>query len=140
MTSYGQFRHASNKDRLQRSANPTFDDLLMRECACLSREQQLPPDRRRTSDYRVVGRAATDHSSCAHDDELGLAIRWLKSAFANHSIYVRLVNNSRRTFERTCGHRPESKPADMRQISHTAGLYLRDSTRMHELGQEPKPN
>jgi hypothetical protein len=60
--------------------------------------------------------------------------------FASKSIYARLVNNSRRTFEQTCGQGPENKPADMRQIGHTARLYLRDSTRMHELGQEPKPN
>src|ERR1700730_8488793 len=64
----------------------------------------------------------------------------VKSAVARKSIYARLVNNSRRTFEQTCGHRPENKPTEMRQISHTARLYLRDSTCMRELGQEPNPN
>src|SRR5579864_3178332 len=64
----------------------------------------------------------------------------VKSAVASRSIHSRLVNNSRRTFEQTCGHRPENKPADMRQISHTARLYLRNSACMHELGQEPKSN
>src|SRR5580704_13813975 len=64
----------------------------------------------------------------------------VKNAVASRSVYARLVNNSRRAFEQTCGHRSESKSGDMRQISHTARLYLRDSTRMHELGQEPKPN
>src|SRR5579862_6534898 len=64
----------------------------------------------------------------------------VKSAVASRSIHSRLVNNSRRTFEQTCGHRPENKSADMRQISHTARLYLRNSTCMHELGKEPKPN
>ena len=94
-------------------------------------------------------RIATDHSSCAHDDKLRLAqgrvhgspIPSLRvQSRASKSIYAWLVNNSRRTFEQTCGHRPENKPADMRQISHTARLYLRDSTCMHELGQKPKPN
>src|SRR5215831_6348720 len=59
---------------------------------------------------------------------------------ARTSIYARFLKDSRRTFEPTSGHRSEHKPADVRQISHTARLHLRDSSRMQQLGEEPKTN
>jgi hypothetical protein len=34
-------------------------------------------------------------------------------------------------------HSSEDKPADMCQVSHTAGLYLRDGTGVHKLREEP---
>ena len=107
----------------------------------------LAPDRWRTSDCRILERIATDHANCAHDVELGLAqgpVRYSpidsEECSREQVNLCSAVNNSRRTFEQTCGHCPENKPADMRQISYTACLYLGDSTCMHELGQKPKAN
>lgn len=51
-------------------------------------------------------------------------LRWLESC-------------ATRVFEKTGGHRSEDEPADVRQISYTAGLYLGHSAGVYQLNEEP---
>ena len=40
-------------------------------------------------------------------------------------------------FEETSGHSSEDEPADVCQVRHSASLYLRDGSSVHQLDEEP---
>jgi len=49
-------------------------------------------------------------------------------------VVSRFLDDSGRPLEQTRGECPENKATDVRQISHAAGLHLRNSTSVNELG------
>src|SRR5215467_12332511 len=49
----------------------------------------------------------------------------------------RLLSHATRVFEEMGRHSSKDESADVCQVSHTAGLYLRDSASVYQLHEEP---